>query len=221
MPTYAIRAPLARWLADQALAAHERFGPYRVLDVGCGQKPYYPFFAPYASKYVGVDPFDNPLADLTGPVESLPVADGGYEVVLCNQVLEHCDDPVQAVRELNRVTASGGWVLASTHGVSVYHPSPSDYWRWTHEGLEHLFRRNADWAFVNVSSASGTTACIAMLLCVYLDIGLRRVRARPLGRPLITSLNTLAEALDRLSPLLRVSGPGSLSANYHVLAQKT
>ena len=28
--------------------------------------------------------------------------------------------------------APGGRVLASTHGVQVYHPSPEDYWRWTH-----------------------------------------------------------------------------------------
>ena len=219
MPTYAVRAPLARWLADQAVAAHGHFGPYRVLDVGCGQKPYYPFFAPYASEYVGVDAYENAAADLVGPVEALPIETATYDLVLCNQVLEHCDDPILAVRELNRVAVPGGWVLASTHGVTVYHPSPGDYWRWTHAGLEHLFQRNAEWAFVNVSAASGTTACLAMLLSIYLDLALNHVHARPLARPFIAAANTLAAGLDRLSPL-RMSGPGTLSANYHVLAQK-
>ena len=74
--------------------------------------------------------------------------------MLCTQVLEHVDDPAQAVRELARVTAPGGRVLASTHGVQVYHPSPVDYWRWTHAGLERLFRQNAEWASVTVVPAS-------------------------------------------------------------------
>ena len=131
-PTWAVRAPLAGWLERQA-----RIGEgYRVLDVGCGPKPYYPFFAERASEYVGVDVVDNPVAELRGPVEALPVEDGSFDLVLCTQVLEHCDDPAQAVRELRRVTAPGGRVLASTHGVQWYHPSPVDYWRWDARGAE-------------------------------------------------------------------------------------
>ena len=40
MPTYAVRAPLARWLGEEARRAHADLGPYRLLDVGCGEKPY-------------------------------------------------------------------------------------------------------------------------------------------------------------------------------------
>ena len=78
-----------------------------------------------------------------------------FDVVLCTQVLEHCDDPAQAVRELRRVTAPGGRVLASTHGVQVYHPSPVDYWRWTHEGLRRLFEQNADWSTLSRRARRG------------------------------------------------------------------
>ena len=55
--------------------------------------------------YVGVDPVENPRAELRGPVEALPVDDGSFDVVLCNQVLEHVDDPALAIRELFRVVA--------------------------------------------------------------------------------------------------------------------
>ncbi|RPH55393.1 MAG: methyltransferase domain-containing protein, partial [Acidobacteria bacterium] len=72
------------------------------------------------------------------------VAHSGAFVVV-EFLLEHVEDPARAVRELHRVTSPGGRVLASTHGVQVYHPSPTDYWRWTHAGLERLFRQNADW----------------------------------------------------------------------------
>jgi SAM-dependent methyltransferase len=219
MPTYAVRAPLVRWLREEAHRAHEELGRYRVLDVGCGAKPYEPLFAPYASSYVGVDPVENPRADLLGSIESLPVEDGSFDVVLCNQVLEHCDDPPRAVSELRRATAPGGRVLATTHGVMVYHPSPTDYWRWTHAGLEKLFVENGDWSSVRVTPASGTTACLAMIFSLYLDLAFHRLGLRSLAKPLVAGANALAEAIDGRSARLREPGPGTLHANYHVVAE--
>jgi ubiquinone/menaquinone biosynthesis C-methylase UbiE len=94
-PQWAVRAPLAAWLEAQAREAGRG---YRVLDVGCGPKPYFPFFAERASEYVGVDVVAQPAADLVGRVEELPVEDGTFDLVLCTQVLEHCDDPARGSR---------------------------------------------------------------------------------------------------------------------------
>ena len=214
-PTWVVRSSLARWLEEQAaeLAGGERL---RILDVGCGVKPYYPFFAGVASEYVGVDVVENPAAELLGPVEALPVEDASFDVVLCTQVLEHSDDPAQAVRELRRVTRPGGRVLASTHGVQVYHPSPADYWRWTHEGLRRLFEQNAEWASLSVTPAAGTASALAMLLGTYVEIALRRT---VLARPPVALLNRIGRALDARSPRLSEPLPGSLIPNLHVVAR--
>lgn len=186
-----------------------------MLDVGCGVKPYYPFFADVASEYVGLDVVDNPAAELLGRVEAIPVEDASFDVVLCTQVLEHCDDPRQAVSELRRVTRTAGRVLASTHGVQVYHPSPTDYWRWTHTGLARLFETSADWTSVQVEPAAGTGAALAMLLGTYVEIALRRT---VLARPPVLALNRLGAALDRRVTRLREPVPGSLIPNLHVVA---
>jgi SAM-dependent methyltransferase len=215
-PTYAVRAPLAAWLREEAA---RRPHPYRVLDVGCGVKPYFPFFEPYASEYVGVDVVENPAADLQGAVESLPVEDASFDLVLCIQVLEHADDPARAVHELRRVVAPGGAVLASTHGVQVYHPAPVDLWRWTHTGLDRLFRENADWSSLSVRPSSGTTACLGMLVAIYADLLARRAHVPALGRALAAGLNRGAAALDRRSTDLREPRSGSLIANFHVVAE--
>jgi SAM-dependent methyltransferase len=215
-PSWSLRAPLAAWIRAEAAATR----PARVLDVGCGVKPYYPYFEPWVSEYVGVDIVENPAADLLGPVEALPVADGSYDLVLCNQVLEHCDDSAQAVRELARVTAPGGRVLASTHGVMVYHPSPNDLWRWTHVGLARLFEANGDWQDVTVRPGAGTVACLGMLIATYIDLVAQRLHAVPAGQLVVAGVNSAAAALDRRSALLREPVPGSLIANYHVTAVK-
>ncbi len=219
MPSYAVRAPLVRWLREQADESHRTIGRFRVLDVGCGAKPYESLFAPHAACYVGVAAVDNPSAELKGSVEALPIDDATFDVILCNQVLEHCDDPVKAVSELRRMTAPGGRVLVTTHGVMPYHPSPTDYWRWTHAGLEKLFAENGPRASVRVTPASGTTACLGMLFAMYLDLGFRRIGLRGVVRPLIAVINTVATAIDGRSARLREPGPGGLFANFHVVAE--
>jgi SAM-dependent methyltransferase len=220
IPTYPIRAPLVRWLREEARRAHEELGRYRVLDVGCGLKPYEPLFARFVSSYVGVDPFENPRAELKGAIEDLPVEDGAFDVVLCVQVLEHCLDPAQGVRELRRVTAPGGKVLASTHGVMPYHPAPTDYWRWTHAGLAKLFTDNATWASLRVTPGSGTTACVGMVVSMNLDLFLRRAHAGLVARPLVTAINRFTEFVDARSSRLRdPTQGGTLFANFHVVAE--
>jgi SAM-dependent methyltransferase len=217
-PTRAILQPLSDWLRAQAEEIQAQRGPYRLLDVGCGVKPYYPWFEPFVSEYVGVDIPGNPAADLVGTIESIPVEDASFDVVICTQVLEHCDDPAAGVGELRRVLKPGGRALASTHGVMVYHPAPHDLWRWTHEGLERLFLTNASWATVSVRPAAGTTATLALLLSIYIDLASRRAHVAPLGRLAIRALHAIGAGIDARAAILREPGPGTLHANYHVTA---
>jgi SAM-dependent methyltransferase len=208
---YAVRRPLLTWLAAQDLA--ER----RVLDVGCGDRPYDPLLAG-AAEMVGFDRPGNPHADLHGSIESIPADAASFDVVLCLQVLEHVSDPAQAVRELRRVVRPGGVVLATTHGVYPFHPNPEDLWRWTQTGLERLFAENGEWSSVTVAPGAGTALTVAMLVAHLADLFFKRARVRPLGIPLVYGLNAAGETLDRAVPSLRAVVPGSLNANFHVAA---
>jgi len=208
---YAVRRPLLDWLTAQDVAG------LAVLDVGCGDRPYEALWSAAAS-VVGFDVPGNPHADLHGSIDALPVDDASFDVVLCLQVLEHVPDPAAAVRELRRVVRPGGRVLASTHGVYPYHPNPDDLWRWTHSGLERLFRDNGDWSSVSVSTGAGTAETVAMLVAHLVDLLFKRAGIRALGSPFVLALNAAGEALDRAVPMLSRPVPGSLAANYHVEA---
>jgi SAM-dependent methyltransferase len=214
--TYAVRGPLAAWLRSEGeRAARERPG-HRVLDVGAGIAPYRPFFRG-AAEYVTVDPVRD--ADVRGSAERLPIDDAAFDLVLCTQVLEHVAEPAAVVRELRRVTAPGGRVLASTHGVQVYHPGPDDLWRWTHAGLERLFSANGTWSSLTVRPGGGTAACLGMLATTYIELLAGRAGARRAVRPLVSAINAGAEVLDRRAASLREPAPGTLFANYHVTAE--
>jgi SAM-dependent methyltransferase len=214
-PNWVVREPLARWLEAEGRSATGQ----RVLDVGCGVKPYLPFFAT-AREYVGVDVVETEAVDLVAGVELLPIEDGAFDLVLCIQVLEHVDDPAQAIRELHRVTRPGGRVLLSTHGVQVYHPAPTDYWRWTHTGLARLFETSAQWRSVSVVPAGGTCACLGMLLTTYLHLAGKRLHALWASHLASRAINRLAGWLDSRVASLREPRPGALIANYHVVAER-
>ena len=191
-----MRSP--RWLRAQA--ARARAGDQvRILDVGCGVKPYYPFFARVRPSTSASTSSRTRRPSCSARSRRCRSSDASFDVVLCTQVLEHCDDPAQAVRELRRVTAPGGRVLASTHGVQVYHPSPVDYWRWTHEGLRRLFEQNAAWSR---SPSSPQRARRRRSRCCSARMSRSRCAAPFLARPPVWLLNQLgarARRADRRS----------------------
>ncbi len=51
----------------------------------------------------------SPLADLHFDLHHIPLEDNKFDVVFCNHVLEHVDDAMQCMKELNRVLKVGAW----------------------------------------------------------------------------------------------------------------
>jgi SAM-dependent methyltransferase len=105
-----------------------------VVDMGCGDMPYRSLIEARGARYVGCDL--GPAA----PVEitpGLPVAldEAGAGVVVSFQVLEHVWDLAWYLGECRRLLRPGGALLLSTHGTWLYHPHPTDYRRWTRDGL--------------------------------------------------------------------------------------
>lgn len=134
-PRYYILTLLLREL-QEVLSAECQFKGGRILDYGCGNRPYEFLFKTKFDEYLGADITGNENADIIlGDRGELPVEDGSIDCVLSSQVLEHTDNPNAYLREAFRVLRPGGLLILSTHGFWRYHPDPGDYWRWTMEGL--------------------------------------------------------------------------------------
>ncbi len=67
-----------------------------------------------------------------GDVQSLDLPDDTFDVVHAHQVLQHVDDPVQALREMRRVCRPGGLVAAreSDYSAFTWFPESSELDRW-------------------------------------------------------------------------------------------
>ena len=82
-----------------------------------------------------------PEFDLCAPLTE----DQRFDVVICEQVLEHVPDPWAAVENLRLLCVPGGRVVVSTPFLIKIHELPEwrmyDYWRFTPRGLRTLLER--------------------------------------------------------------------------------
>jgi SAM-dependent methyltransferase len=53
----------------------------------------------------------SPIADLHFDLHDIPLEDNRFDVVFCNHVMEHVDDPIRCMQELCRVMKKGGWAI--------------------------------------------------------------------------------------------------------------
>lgn len=157
-PSYLELTSLERTLTAAAAQIHGQ----RLLDIGCGNRPYAALF-PTVQYYVGLDlPGPYPLArqvDVWGTALCLPFPSSFFDVVLCTQVLEHVTDPLQLLREAARVLSPGGQLLLTAPQTWGLHEEPHDYYRFTRYGLLHLLTQ----AGFEVSWLTARGGVVAML----------------------------------------------------------
>ncbi|MDD2663763.1 MAG: class I SAM-dependent methyltransferase [Dechloromonas sp.] len=126
----------ALWRAMNEAAPQARG---RLLDLGCGSKPYRELF-PQVNEYLGLE-LDTPenrqtkQADLYYDGGRFPLADTSVDAVLCNQVLEHVFWPEAFLAEMMRVLRPGGILILTVPFLWPEHEQPHDCLRYTSFGL--------------------------------------------------------------------------------------
>jgi hypothetical protein len=96
-----------------------------------------PLFA--GRDFIGTDIRPGPGVDRVEDLRALSFGDGEVGTALCLDTLEHCEDPIAAGRELRRVVSADGGVCVLTSVMLIgIHAYPSDFWRFTPDGLRVL-----------------------------------------------------------------------------------
>lgn len=86
---------------------------------------------------LNIGPFPN--VDLVADGQRIPIADGTFDGVFSLAVLEHVPDAPRVVSEMMRVLKPGGWLYSEVPFIFFFHGYPSDFQRYTLEGMKRLF----------------------------------------------------------------------------------
>lgn len=97
----------------------------------------------------------SPIADMHFDLHNIPLEDNRFDVVFCNHVMEHVDDAIQCMKELNRVMKPGGWAImqvpqdfsrAETYeDPSIVSPEDREKHYWQKDHVRLFGRDYPDW----------------------------------------------------------------------------
>jgi ubiquinone/menaquinone biosynthesis C-methylase UbiE len=131
--------------------------PNYILDIGGGlrvlkeknnrfDKENYEIFKDYLQKvrYKIMDPVPDYGPDIVGDIHNIPLKENEVDAIICLAVLEHVENPIQAVEECYRVMKKGGKGIFYLPFIYYYHAETGyykDYWRFTADACDVLFKK--------------------------------------------------------------------------------
>jgi SAM-dependent methyltransferase len=164
-----------RVMEEVLLYAAGRYARGRLIDVGCGSKPWKGLFEPFVDEHVGVDLVPskrNPGAvDLVASAYEIPLDDASADTVLLTAVLEHLEEPHRAFAEARRLLRPGGYVIVTAPFIWPLHDQPRDFFRYSPHALRFLLE-SAGFEIVELQPVAGVWKTLALEI----SYALRRYR---------------------------------------------
>jgi SAM-dependent methyltransferase len=167
----------------------------KLLDIGCGTKPYRKILSPHVTEHVGFDqsePFNAAAeVDLIGTAYNIPAKDASFDSAISTAALEHLAEPEIALRECNRILKRGGIAVYTVPFIWHLHAEPSDYFRFSKFGLQHLFEKTG-FEVIEIKPMAGFWATSVTMVCYYME----RFHRGPLHYvPVIPTLGVLFQCV--------------------------
>jgi SAM-dependent methyltransferase len=147
----------------------------KLLDFGCGTKPYERFFN--VTAYIGLDyeneghPHANEQIDVFYDGKIIPFPDKTFDAVLATEVFEHVFHLEDTLKELNRVLKEGGKMLVTLPFVWYEHEIPYDFARYSSYGIIDLLQRNG-FRILKIQKTTNFIETLTQMCVVYLNTNL-------------------------------------------------
>ncbi len=176
----------------------------RVLDVGCGDKPYESWLR-NANEYIGIDIRNGPKVDfLIGYMRPWPLDDDAFDVILCTQVFEHVNRPEQLLRSIQQVMKLGGVLVVTAPFIYNAHGVPEDYHRFSVYGMTKLVSESFE--IVEIKRLGGVGSTVGTLCLNWFEMmttGCKLLRLLkglflPLWIPFCFLINIIGWLMDKI-----------------------
>lgn len=198
------------------LVSASKYAKGKMLDIGCGNKPYYGIFKNKVDIYVGIDKFSK-YADIKEDFFKAKISDNNYDTILCTQVLEHVENPQELLIKMNKILKRKGILIMTIPFIGSLHEVPTDYFRFTKYSIEKLLTK-AGFEIKYIKEEGNWISSISNLACFYLESTLNRFFLRYPKKILLLVVQYLSYIAASLPS--RITKPDSCPINYIVVANK-
>jgi len=136
----------------------------RLLDIGCGNKPY-SIFLNENIEHIGCDITQSSenKVDIICTATSILAENNSFDTVLCTQVLEHVEETDKMLSECFRVLKPGGKIILTCPMYWPLHEEPYDFFRFTKYGIKHIFEK-AGFGDLNIKENGGKYSVLGIVL---------------------------------------------------------
>ncbi|VVB81099.1 Methyltransferase domain protein [uncultured archaeon] len=142
-----------------------------IIDVGCGEKPYKPWFKKFKS-YIGVDIVKNKNVDvLVQEGYKIPL-DDKFDVAICAQVLEHVQD-LRIVDEIHGLLKNDGELILTVPFLYQIHDI-YDFRRFTQKGIVD-FLETRGFKVIHVKTIGGIGSTLGLLFLAWCECRLSKI----------------------------------------------
>lgn len=181
-----------RPLIELLTANIARYATGKVLDIGCGNKPYLDLFPKSVTEYIGCDIVQSDLnrVDIICEANNIPLESNSMDTVFSTQVIEHVADHNGLLFEANRILKPGGKLIVSGPMYWQLHEEPHDYFRFTRYGFSYLLQKHG-FREIAIEPCGGKWALTGIVILYAIP-----------GRPRIINriLNPIFSWMDRKFP---------------------
>lgn len=128
-------------LADE-VGEHASMLTGEVLNAGAGNRDLRSVVPGRVHNQDIAEGLHNEGIDILSPLHEIPVEDGFFDAIFCNAVLEHVANPDEVMAEFARVCKPGGFLYLCVPFLQPEHLDPTDFQRYTQDGLKLLAERH-------------------------------------------------------------------------------
>lgn len=158
---YLVYKPLIR----DIIYAIDNYSKGRVLDIGCGNKPYQKLFNDKCEEYLGCDIVQSSemCVDIICEATNIPQEDNSFDTIFCTQVIEHVSDHNKLIKEMHRLLKPNGYIILSGPMYWHLHEEPYDFFRFTKHGFRYILE-NQNFEVVNILANGGKWATFGQMV---------------------------------------------------------
>tara|TARA_S200000501_G_scaffold291189_1_gene276361 strand:+ start:96 stop:782 length:687 start_codon:yes stop_codon:yes gene_type:complete len=193
--------------------------PKTVLNVGSGSNTilgskFWDLIPKKNTNLINLDLYPGSNVDVVCDACNMPFDNETFDLVVCQALLEHVENPLKIIEEIHRVLKKGGNIYCTVPFLQGYHADPKDFQRFTLNGMEHLLN---NFIIVQKGISSGPFSAIAWIIRDILTFGKKKSFIYNFSRLISSSISLPVSLIDYVYP--RIDSFTRNASEYYYLAK--